>query len=37
MMKINKNLIKKIKNKNIYTYGTNPKSNFLIKNINQKV
>tara|TARA_A100001234_G_scaffold111310_1_gene97902 strand:+ start:29 stop:1105 length:1077 start_codon:yes stop_codon:yes gene_type:complete len=34
---INKNLIKKIKNKNIYTYGTNLKSNFLIKNINQKI
>ena len=33
----NKNLIKKIKNKNIYTYGTDPKSNFLIKNINQKI
>ena len=34
---INNKLIKKIKNKNIYTYGTNPKSNFLIKNINQKI
>ena len=34
---INKNLIKKIKNKNIYTYGISDKSNFLIKNINQKI
>ena len=34
---INKNLIKKIKNKNIYTYGVNPKSNFLIKNIKQNI
>ena len=33
--KINKNLIKQLKSKNFYTYGTNPKSNFLIKNINQ--
>ena len=35
--KININLIKKIKNKNFYTYGTNSKSNFLIKNINQNI
>ena len=34
--KINYELIKKLKNKNFYTYGTNYKSNFLIKNINQK-
>ena len=34
---ISKNLMKKIKNKNIYTYGTNLKSNFLIKNINPKI
>ena len=34
--KINYELIKKLKNKNFYTYGTNSKSNFLIKNINQK-
>ena len=34
---VNKNLIKKIKNKNIYTYGVNPKSNFLIKNINSNI
>ena len=34
---INKNLIKKIKNKNIYTYGVDPKSNFLIKNIKQNI
>ena len=33
---INNYLIKKLKNKNFYTYGTNIKSNFLIKNINQK-
>ena len=33
---INNYLIKKLKNKNFYTYGTNLKSNFLIKNINQK-
>ena len=31
--KINKNLLKKIKSKNFYTYGTNLNSNFLIKNI----
>ena len=34
--KINNDLIKKIKNQNFYTYGTNLKSNFLIKNIKQK-
>jgi len=34
---INKNLIKKIKNKNIYTYGVDLKSNFLIKNIYQDI
>ena len=34
--KINNELIKRLKNKNFYTYGTNSKSNFLIKNINQK-
>ncbi len=34
---INKNLIKKIRNKNIYTYGVNHKSNFLIKNIKQNI
>ena len=34
---INKKLLKKIKNKNIYTYGVDPKSNFLIKNINQNM
>ena len=31
--KNNKNLIKKIKNKNFYTYGVDPKSNFVIRNI----
>ncbi len=33
--KINNELVKKIKNRNFYTYGINPKSNFLIKNIKQ--
>ncbi len=34
--KINYELIKKIKNHNYYTYGTNNKSNFCIKNIKQE-
>ncbi len=33
--KNNKNLIKKLKNKNFYTYGIDSKSNFSIKNIKQ--
>ena len=33
--KINNEIIKKIENKNFYTYGTNIKSQFNIKNINQ--
>ena len=33
--KINKQLIKELKNQNFFTYGTNPKSNFYIKNIYQ--
>ena len=33
--KNNKNLIKNLKNKNFYTYGLNPNSNFCIKNIKQ--
>jgi UDP-N-acetylmuramate--alanine ligase len=33
--KNNKNLIKKIKNKNFYTYGVDTNSNFIIKNIKQ--
>ena len=33
--KINNEIIKKIENKNFYTYGTNTKSQFNIKNINQ--
>ena len=33
--KINSDLIKKLKNQNFYTYGTNIKSNFHIRNINQ--
>ena len=35
--KINHNLVKKLRNKNFYTYGTNVKSNFLIKNIKQNI
>ena len=33
--KNNKSLIKKLNNKNFYTYGMDPKSNFYIKNIKQ--
>ena len=33
--KINKVIIKKLKNRNYFTYGFDKKSNFLIKNINQ--
>ena len=33
--KNNKNLIKKLRNKNFYTYGTDTKSNFCIRNIKQ--
>ena len=33
--KINKNIIKKLKSKNFYTYGVNSKSNYLIRNIKQ--
>ena len=35
--KITKELFKKIKSKNIYTYGVNTESNFYIKNIKQKM
>jgi UDP-N-acetylmuramate--alanine ligase len=35
--KINKELVKKLKNKNFYTYGTDPRSNFLIRNIKQNI
>ena len=35
--KINHSLIKRLKSNNFYTYGTNPKSNFLIKKINQNI
>ena len=35
--KINKEIVKKLNNQNIYTYGTNSKSNFLIQNIKQKI
>ena len=33
--KMNRELTKKLKNRNFYTYGTNLKSNFLIRNIKQ--
>jgi UDP-N-acetylmuramate--alanine ligase len=33
--KINNDIVKKLKNQNFYTYGTNLNSNFLIKNIKQ--
>ena len=33
--KINNELVKKIRTQNYFTYGTNPRSNFLIKNIKQ--
>ena len=32
---VNNKIIKKLRNRNFYTYGLNPKSNFFIKNINQ--
>ena len=35
--KINNDLTKVLKTKNFYTYGINPKSNFLIKNIKQNI
>ena len=35
--KINFDIVKKLKNQNFYTYGIHPKSNFLIKNIIQKI
>ena len=34
---INYTIVKKLRNKNFYTYGTNLKSNFLIKNIKQSI
>jgi len=33
--KINNEIVKKLKNQNFYTYGSNPNSNFLIKNVRQ--
>jgi UDP-N-acetylmuramate--alanine ligase len=33
--KINSEIIKRLKSQNFYTYGTNKKSNFYIKNVNQ--
>jgi len=35
--KINNEIIKKLKSKNFYTYGVDPRSNFLIKNIEQNI
>jgi len=35
--KVNCDIVKKLKSQNFYTYGVNPKSNFLIKNIKQKI
>ncbi len=35
--KINKDLLKQITNKNFYTYGIDKKSNFIIRNIKQKI
>ena len=35
--KINNEIVKNLKNKNFYTYGTSNKSNFLIKNIYQSI
>jgi len=35
--KMNRRLIKKLKNRNLYTYGINPKSNFMIRNIKQTI
>ena len=35
--KINHSLINRLKSNNFYTYGTNPKSNFFIKKINQNI
>jgi len=35
--KINNDFVKKLKNQNFYTYGINPKSNFLIKNVKQSM
>ena len=33
----NREIVKNLKNQNFYTYGTNSKSNFLIKNIHQSI
>ena len=35
--KINYEILRKLNNQNFYTYGTNPRSNFLIKNIKQNI
>ena len=35
--KINSELVRKLNNRNFYTYGTNLRSNFLIKNIKQNI
>ena len=35
--KVNKDLVKKLKNQNFYTYGTNPKANFHIKKVKHNI
>ncbi len=35
--KVNKDLVKKLKNRNFYTYGTNPKANFCIKKVKHNI
>ena len=35
--KVNKDLVKKLKNPNFYTYGTNPKANFHIKKVKHNI
>ncbi len=35
--KMNKDLVKKLKNQNFYTYGTNPKANFHIKKVKHNI
>ncbi len=35
--KVNNEIVKKLKNQNFYTYGTNSRSNFLIKNMKQQI
>ena len=35
--KVNKDLVKKLKNQNFYTYGSNPKANFHIKKVKHNI